>query len=109
VLAGQSQMVVGTIELDVVSVSLGQSFHIGDDFVQTTLSSGDGGGEVGVHTSTVPVALNWLWFKSDINTVIFSDSLENVSGHPELIASVDTLNWADLEFPLAWEDFSVQT
>jgi len=55
---------------------------------------------------TVPVGEE-LWRERDSHVEVLSNTLEDVTGHPKLIADGDTLDGADLVFPLAGHNLSV--
>lgn len=57
-------------------------------------------------SGSVPI-FEKFWFEADTDVKIFSNSLKQVPGHPELVANTYAFNWADLEFPLTWHDLSV--
>jgi len=105
----QSQIVIRSVDSDMREVSLGEEFHRFEDSVITSFVSGGFEREVGVAARTVPVSLNRLGFKSDINIVFFADSGQKISSNPELIAALKTFNGSDLELPLTGENFSVET
>ena len=58
---------------------------------------------------TVPVALEGFGVERDLDAEFLSNSLEEVSGHPEMISHFDSLAGTDLEFPLRWHNFGVDT
>jgi len=105
----QSQIVIRSVDGDMGKMSLGEEFHGFKDSVITTFVSGGFEREVGVATRTVPITLNRLGFESNINIVFFTDSGQKISCNPELIATLETFNGSNLEFPLTGEDFSIKT
>jgi len=105
----QSQIVIRSVDGDMGKMSLGEEFHGFKDSVITTFVSGGFEREVGVATRTVPITLNRLGFESNINIVFFTDSGQKISCNPELIATLETFNGSNLEFPLTGEDFSIET
>jgi len=107
--ASQSQIVIRTINGNVGEMMLGEELHRFEDSVITSFLSGGFEREVGVATRTVPITLNRLGFKGDINIVFFTDSGQKISGNPELIATLETFDGSNLEFPLTGEDFSIET
>ena len=50
--------------------------------------------------STVPVALHWFRVKSHIDTEVFGHTVEDVTGHPQIITHCDTWARSNLELPL---------
>jgi len=109
VTTSQSQVVVSTVDSDVGIVSLGEEFHRFEDSVIASFLSGGLEREVGVATRTVPVTLDRLRIKGNVNVEFFANSSQQISGNPELIAALETFNGTDLELPLTGEDFSVET
>jgi len=107
--ASQSQIVIRTINGNVGKMVLGEEFHRFEDSVVTSFLSGGFEREVSVATRTVPVSLNRLGLKGNINIVFFADSGQKISGNPELIAALETFDGSNLEFPLTGEDFSIKT
>lgn len=59
--------------------------------------------------STVPITLKRLGMERDLNTEFLSNSLEKISGHPEVVTHLNADARADLEFPLRWHDFSIDS
>ena len=106
---GQSLFVVLTVQLDVFLVSLGELFNGLLDLLHTTWVSHGKGGDVGMTTSTIPVTLQWLWMEGDLDTELFGDSFQQVSGHPQLVSHLDALARTDLELPLGRHDLGVDT
>ena len=58
------------------------------------------GGEIAVSSSTVPVAFHWFGVEGYIDTEIFGHSVEDVTGHPQIVTHRDTTARSNLEFPL---------
>mmetsp|Transcript_38804 Transcript_38804/g.93803 ORF Transcript_38804/g.93803 Transcript_38804/m.93803 type:complete len:219 (+) Transcript_38804:346-1002(+) len=78
------------------------------DFFKSTFFSHGLGGNVGVHTGTVPVSFNnWLGVKCAVDLEIFTDTLQDVSGHCKLVTSINSDAWSDLVFLLSRHDLSV--
>jgi len=109
VTTSQSQVVVSTVDSDMSIVGLGKEFHRFEDSVIASFLSGGLEREVGVAARTVPVALDRLRIKGNVNVEFFANSSQQISGNPELIAALETFNGTDLELPLTGEDFSVET
>ncbi|KAI0567633.1 hypothetical protein FGB62_1g6102 [Gracilaria domingensis] len=59
------------------------------------------GGEVGVAARAVPVALDWLGFVIDVQTLYLGHALQQVASHPQVVALLNAHGRADLELPLA--------
>jgi len=97
------------VSLDVLIVSATQPLDALLDGSDTAVVSHGGGGEVGVHTSTIPVARDWLGVQAHANTEIFSHSVQEVPGHPEVVTHGDALARTYLELPLCRHNLSVST
>jgi hypothetical protein len=67
------------------------------------------GGEVGVASGTVPVALEGLGVERGLDSPLFSDTEEQEPGHPKVVSHLDTLARSDLELPLGRHDLGVDT
>ena len=106
---GQSLSVVLTVQLNVFLVSLGELFNGLLDLLHTSWGSHSKGGDIGMTTSTIPVTLQWLWMEGDLDTKLFGNSFQQVSGHPQLVTHLDALARTDLEFPLGRHDLGVDT
>lgn len=59
------------------------------------------GREVGVETSTVPVARNRLGVDGDLGAELLGNAVQKESGKPEVVTHLDTEAGADLELPLS--------
>jgi len=66
-------------------------------------------GEVGVGSSAVPVSGHGLGVEGHHDSEIFGDSLEDISGDPEVITHVDSLSGTDLILPLCRHDLGICT
>jgi len=97
------------VSLDVLIVSATQPLDALLDGSDTAVVSHGGGGEVGVHTGAVPVARDWLGVQAHANTEIFSHSVQEVPGHPEVVTHGDALARTYLELPLCRHNLSVLT
>lgn len=109
VLAGETEFVVRAVDGDVLLVTLGELLESSFDVLHTALLTHLLGGDVGVETGTVPVTWDWLGVEGDLDTEFFSDTVEEVTGTPEVVTHLDTLAGTDLEFPLRWKNLSVDT
>ena len=79
------------------------------DVSHTTLDTHLLGGEVGVHTGTVPVTLHGLGVDGDLDTKVLSNTGEEETGNPKLVTHCDTLARTDLVLPLGGHDLGVGT
>ncbi|KAH3663872.1 hypothetical protein OGAPHI_005275 [Ogataea philodendri] len=109
VLTGQSEVVVVTVQSNVLGVSLGQFLDGGLDGLHTAWNSHRGSRNVGMASSTVPVSLERLWMEGDLDTKLLSDLVEQVSGHPQLVTHLDTFARSNLELPLGRHHLGVDT
>mmetsp|Transcript_33348 Transcript_33348/g.51079 ORF Transcript_33348/g.51079 Transcript_33348/m.51079 type:complete len:258 (+) Transcript_33348:183-956(+) len=108
VLSGQTELISGSVHGNVFRV-------LGSELVDGLLNVFESafvahlfGGNVRVHTGTVPVTLDdWLWEQRAVDLKVFAYSLEDVTRHHELIAGVDSDARSDLVFLLSGHDFSV--
>merc|ERR1719244_511438 len=102
--SGQSPLIVlalsGVISLDVSDVVFTHPVNSSLYRLHTTLHSHGLSGEVCVGTSTIPVSCHWLGVKGDYYTKIFSNPLQGIPGHPEIITHINTLSGSNLVFPL---------
>ena len=67
------------------------------------------GDELGVTTSTVPFTGEGLRVEGDLDSPLLSDSNEQESSHPEVVAHVDSGTRSNLELPLTRHDLGVDT
>lgn len=58
------------------------------------------GAEVGVTACCTIVALDGIRIQGGNNSKVFTDTVQNVAGHPQIIPHFNPLTWADLELPL---------
>jgi len=107
-LSRQTKLIALSVNSDVLSM-LGSKLVNGRlDNTQTASLTHALGRDVGVHTSTVPVTLNnGLGVKRAVDLKLFTDPLQNVSGHEELISGVNSDAWSNLVFLLSRHDLSV--
>ena len=105
--ASQSLLVVFTVYGDVERM-LGTEFfhHILDVLHALSSLTHRLGGEVSVAARTIPI---WeeLGGEGHIHVEVLSDTAEQVTRHPEVVANLDTSAGADLVLPLARHDFSI--
>jgi len=107
--SSQSEVVLRSIDSNVLGVSFSEELHGFKDSVITTILSSRFEGEVSVATRTVPITLNRLRLEGDINVVFFTNPFQDISSNPELVTSLESFNGSNLEFPLSGEDFGVET
>lgn len=88
--AGETLLVALTVDGNVLEVTGLQLLHVGFDDLQTTLLTGRLGGHVAVETGTVPVTGDGLGVERDADTELFGDTVEEETGHPELVTDWKT-------------------
>lgn len=107
VLAGQSQVVVGTVNGNVLGVTLAQLLNGSLDSLHATLLAHGLGRVVGVAASTVPVTGHGLGVERDLDTPLFCHAGKEEASHEEVVTHLDALARTDLELPLRRHDLSV--
>lgn len=68
--------------------------------LQTILLTHGLGAEVGVAARTIPVPRNGLRIKGCYHSKVFTYTVQDEAGHPEMISHVDSFAGSYLEFPL---------
>lgn len=109
VLTGQALVVVSTVNGNVLVVALGQLLDGSLDSLHTALLAHGFGRVVGVATSTVPVTGDSLGMERNLDTPLFGDSDQEVTGKGEVVTHLDTLAGTNLELPLRRHDLGVDT
>ena len=100
---------LGIVSLNVTNVMSGELVDSLLDFYNTVGFPHSLGGEVGVHTGTVPVSGDRLGVQRDHYVKIFGDSVQEIPGHPEIISHVDSFARSYLELPLGGHNFGILT
>lgn len=75
--------------------------------LQTVLLSHGLGAEVGVAAGTIPVPGNGLGIKGRDHSEVFTHSMQDETGHPEMISHFNSFTGSYLEFPLGGHDLGV--
>ena len=109
VATGETHVVVVSVDSDVFIVLLGKLFDSSLDSLHTTLFTHGSGTEVCVASSTVPITGQRLGMEGDLDTPLLGKTGEEVAGHPEVVAHLDTLARANLELPLGRHDLGIDT
>lgn len=109
VATGETEVVVLAVDGDVLVVPLAEPLDGLLDVLHSSRFPHGLGGEVGVAASTVPVTGERLGVEGHLDTPLLGDTDEEVAGHPEVVTHGDTLARTDLELPLGWHNFSVDT
>lgn len=58
------------------------------------------GTEVGVAACSIPIPWNGLWVKRGHNAEVFTNPVQEEAGYPQMVAHLNALTRANLEFPL---------
>lgn len=107
--SGKTLFIVSTVDGNVFLMALAElldgSFDVGHSTFDTHLL----GGDVGVESRAVPVSWNWLGVERNLDAEFFGNTVEEVTSDPKMITHLNAEAWANLEFPLGWENFSVDT
>ncbi|KAF1760484.1 hypothetical protein GCK72_008733 [Caenorhabditis remanei] len=109
-----TQVVLSTVwivHLHCLQMRLLQPFHRFEDCGETIRFAHFRRGEVCVTSGAIPITHCdfWLGIERDTNSEHLSDTVENVSGDPELISHIDSFAGSNLVFPLSWSYFRVCT
>ncbi len=108
VLAGQTLVIVGAVDGDVLLDVLLEGCH---QRLEVGLAAGlaqIGRREVGVHARTVPVGVaERLAVILDVDAVLLGQALQQVAGHPHLVGGLLGALAENLEFPLPLRHFGV--
>lgn len=107
VLTSKTLVIVGTVDSNVLVVALRELLDSSLDRLHTALFAHGSGRVVGVATSAVPVTGDSLGVERDLDTPLFGNSDEEVTGKSEVVTHLDTLARADLELPLSRHDLGV--
>lgn len=109
VATSETHVVVVSVDGDVLVVLLGKLFDSGFDVLHTALLTHCEGTVVGVASTAVPVAAQWLGVEGNLDTPLLGKTDEKIASHPEVVTHLDTLTRADLELPLSRHDLGVDT
>src|SRR5579872_3209842 len=108
VLAGETHVVVRTVDRDVIGAGTLEGLHqlleilLAADFSHVLC------GEVAVHAGAVPIGIaERLAMEFDIDAVLFGKAQHQVAGHPHLVGGGFRALAKNLEFPLTLGDFGV--
>mmetsp|Transcript_7108 Transcript_7108/g.10172 ORF Transcript_7108/g.10172 Transcript_7108/m.10172 type:complete len:332 (-) Transcript_7108:67-1062(-) len=78
------------------------------DGFKTSLLTHSFGGNVGVHTGTIPVSLNnRLGVESAVDLEVFANTLKDVTRHHKLVTGINSNAGSNLVFLLSRHDFSI--
>jgi hypothetical protein len=103
-------VVVRSVDKDMLLVF---TFQLGNAFLNclhtTTRLPRLNGRNVGMTSSSVPITLERLGVKRNLDAKFLGNSLEKITCHPEMITHLDSLTGTNLELPLRGHDFSVDS
>jgi hypothetical protein len=109
VLAGKTKAVVVTVDSDVLLVALSEPVNGLVDVLHTTLFTHLLGREVGVQARAVPITSDGLGVEGNLDTKVLSNTVEEVTSHPEVVTHLNALARTDLELPLGRQDLGIDT
>jgi len=105
----ETELVVFTIDGNVLVVTLGELF---DCLVNELHSSWLAHGEravVGVATSTVPITLKRLGVEGNLDTPLLGDANQEITCNPKMVTHGNALTGTNLELPLSGHDLGIDT
>lgn len=105
----QSQLVILSIDSNVLIMSLGQLLDRRIDGLHASRFPHRLGAVVGVASGTVPVSLERFGVEGNLDAPLLGNTDEEEASHPEMVTHRDTLTRADLELPLGGHDLCVDT
>ena len=109
VATSETHVVVVSVDSDVLIMFLGELFDSSLDDLHATLDTHGSGTVVGVASSAVPFTGQRLGVEGDLDTPLLGETDEEVTGHPEVVAHLNTLARANLELPLGRHDLGIDT
>ena len=105
----QAQIVVLSVNSNVLVVSLAQLLNGCFDCLHASGLTHRLCAVVGVATSTVPFALERLGMERNLDAPLLSNAGEEVASHPEVVTHGNALTGANLEFPLRRHNLGVDS
>jgi len=109
VATSETELVVLAVHSDVLVVPLRELLDGSLDGLDSSGLTHRLGGEVGVASSTVPVALEGLGVEGDLDTPLLGNTDKEVASHPEVVTHLDALTRANLELPLRRHNLGIDT
>jgi hypothetical protein len=109
VTTSQSEVVILSVDSDVLVVSLGKLLNGSLDSLHSTRLTHLLSGVVGVAPCTVPVTRQRLGVEADLDAPLFSNADEEEASHPEVVTHVNASARANLELPLRRHDLGIDT
>ena len=105
----KTEVIVFAINSDMLVVLLGKLHNSFFDDLHAANFTHGFGGVVGVATGAVPVSLKGFGVERDLDAPLLGNADEEITGHPEVVTHRNTFTGADLELPLRWHYFSINT
>ena len=107
--ASESHVVVLAVDGNVLLVSGSKLLDGSLNVLHSTGLSHRLGRHVGVAAGSVPVSLQRLGVEGDLDAKLLGNSVQQVSGHPQLIGHGDSLAGTNLVLPLGRHDLGVDS
>ena len=107
VISCQSLIIICAIHVDMVYRNGTESFTYSFIYILTSGVSQQTVGEVGMHTTTIPISFYWLGMQFNIISMALGEPVEQVTGYPQFIPSLFGSFGKILEFPLSGSHFLV--
>ena len=109
--SGQAEVVVRTIDGNVLVLVLVESSHELLEVLLATLLTHELGGKVAVHAGSVPIKILTERFavELDVDAVLLTDAHQDVAGEPDFVGGLLGALSENLEFPLALGHFGIDT
>ena len=105
---GETRLNVVSVTGDVLLDARTQGLAARDDVIPATGRTHLLGREVGVCPGAVPVTLDGLRGKRDVDFVVFGDALEQPARHHQLVGNLNGSERTNLELPLAHHHFRIR-
>lgn len=77
--------------------------------LQTILLPHGLGAEVGMAACTIPVPRNGFRIKGCYHSKVFTHTMQDETGHPEMISHADSFTRSNLKFPLETRSLAIKT
>lgn len=109
VTTGKTQFVVLSIDSNVLVVPLGELLNSSVDGLHASWLTHGLGAVVGVAAGTVPVTRKRFGVERNLDAPLLSNADQEEACHPKMVTHFDALAGTDLELPLRWHDFRIDT
>lgn len=102
VLSGEALIVLSSIKVQDFAMAFVKERHVFlDDYLVSSFGPCLFCGIVGMGTRAVPISLDGFWLVVDVNSKVFSQSTQNITGEPDMVTTLDVLSDSDLVLPLS--------